>query len=302
MSKQLAFRTDPSVSMECILLHRQPTRTLLHRGNKNHGNKFMSNQLSIDTTVPLNNGLGIPPLGLGVWQMSEGAETEQSILWALEAGYRLIDTAKIYGNEAGVGNAVRKSGIAREEIFVTTKLWPTDFFRVRAAFQKSLDKLGLGYIDLYLIHWPIPFVKRRLWKDFESIYAEGRVRAIGVSNYSVEQLEALASIAEIPPAVNQVRFHPFSYKRKLLDYCKTKNIVLEAYSPLARGRKFGNPVIAETARKYAKTPAQIMIRWSLQHGLIPIPKSSRKERIIENGTVFDFQLEDDDMKRLDNLT
>jgi diketogulonate reductase-like aldo/keto reductase len=262
----------------------------------------MDSQLSIDATVQLNNGLDIPLLGLGVWQMSEGVETEQSVLWALEAGYRLIDTAKIYGNEASVGNAVRKSGIARKEIFVTTKLWPTDFFGVRAAFQKSLDRLGLAYIDLYLIHWPIPLVKSCVWKDFEKIYAEGLVRSIGVSNYSVKQLEALASTAAIRPAVNQVLFHPFSYKKRLLDYSKSKNIVLEAYSPLARGRKFGNPVIAGIARKYARTPAQIMIRWSLQHGLIPIPKSRRKERIIENGTVFDFQIEDNDMKLLDNLS
>jgi diketogulonate reductase-like aldo/keto reductase len=262
----------------------------------------MDSQLSINATVQLNNGLSIPPLGLGVWQMSEGVETEQSVLWALEAGYRLIDTAKIYGNEAGVGNAVRKSGIAREEIFVTTKLWPSDFFRVRAALQKSLDKLGLAYIDLYLIHWPIPLVKSRLWKDFEKIYAEGRVRSIGVSNYSVKQLEALASTAAIRPAVNQVLFHPFSYKKRLLDYCKSKNIAVEAYSPLARGRKFDNPVITGIAGKYARTPAQIMIRWSIQHGLIPIPKSSRKERIIENGAVFDFQIEDNDMKLLDSLS
>ena len=262
----------------------------------------MDHRLAMDATVPLNNGLGMPVLGLGVWQMSEGAETERSILWALEAGYRLIDTAKIYGNEASVGNAVRKSGIAREEIFVTTKLWPTDYFRVRAAFQKSLDKLGLAYIDLYLIHWPVPFVKSRLWKELEKIYAEGRVRSIGVSNYSVKQLEALAATAAIRPAVNQVLFHPFSYKKRLLDYCKSKNIVLEAYSPLARGKKFGHPVVAGIARKYARTPAQIMIRWSLQHGLIPIPKSGRKERIVENGAVFDFQIADNDMKVLDSLS
>jgi len=263
---------------------------------------IMTSQLSIDATIQLNNGLGMPALGLGVWQMSAGVETEQSILWALETGYRLIDTAKIYGNEVSVGNAVRKSGIAREEIFVTTKLWPTDFFRVRAAFQESLDKLGLDYIDLYLIHWPIPLVKRRLWKDFEKLCSEGRVRSIGVSNYSVEQLETLASAAAILPAVNQVLFHPFSYKKRLLDYCQSKKIVLEAYSPLAKGRKFGNPVIAGIARKYTRTPAQIMIRWSLQHGLIPIPKSSRRDRIVENGAVFDFQIEDEDMKRLDNLS
>jgi diketogulonate reductase-like aldo/keto reductase len=253
-------------------------------------------------TIQLNNGRDMPVLGLGVARMAEGAETEQAVLWALEAGYRLIDTAKIYGNEASVGRAVRKSGIAREEIFVTTKLWPSDFFRVRAALQKSLDKLGLAYIDLYLIHWPVPLVRSGIWKDFEKIYAAGLVRSIGVSNYSVKQLAALAAAADIPPAVNQVLFHPFSYQKELLDYCKSNNIALEAYSPLARGRKLDNPVIAQLARKYAKAPAQIMIRWSLQHGLIPIPKSSNKTRIFENTNVFDFHIENDDMKVLDNLS
>ena len=253
------------------------------------------------TTIHLNNGRDMPVLGLGVARMAEGGETEQSVLWALEAGYRLIDTAKIYGNEASVGRAVRKSGIAREEIFVTTKLWPSDFFRVRAALQKSLDKLGLTYIDLYLIHWPIPLVRSGIWKDFEKIYAAGLVRSIGVSNYSVKQLAALAT-ADIPPAVNQVLFHPFSYKKELLDKCKSKNIALEAYSPLARARKLNDPVIAQIAGKYAKAPAQIMIRWSLQHGLIAIPKSSNKKRIFENTKVFDFHIENDDMKVLDNLS
>jgi diketogulonate reductase-like aldo/keto reductase len=243
----------------------------------------------------------MPVLGLGVWSMAEGAETEQAVLWALEAGYRLIDTAKIYGNEASVGRAVRKSGIAREEIFVTTKLWPSDFFRVTAALQKSLDKLGLAYIDLYLIHWPVPLVRSGIWKDFEKIYAAGLALSIGVSNYSVKQLAALGA-ADIPPAVNQVLFHPFSYKKELLDYCKSKNIALEAYSPLARGRKLNDPVIARLAGKHAKTPAQIMIRWSLEHGLIVIPKSSNQKRIFENTKVFDFHIENDDMKVLDNLS
>jgi diketogulonate reductase-like aldo/keto reductase len=261
----------------------------------------MASELSMHTTIQLNNGRDMPVLGLGVWSMAEGAETEQSVLWALEAGYRLIDTAKIYGNEASVGRAVRKSGIAREEIFVTTKLWPSDFFRVRAALQKSLAKLGLSYIDLYLIHWPVPLVRSGIWKDFEKICAAGLVRSIGVSNYSVKQLGALAT-ADIPPAVNQVLFHPFSYKKELLGYCKSKNIALEAYSPLARGRKLNDPVIAEIAGKYAKAPAQIMIRWSLQHGLIAIPKSSNKTRIFENTKVFDFHIENDDMKVLNNLS
>ena len=261
----------------------------------------MDNQLSM-RAIRLNNGRDMPILGLGVARMAEGAETEQAVLWALEAGYRLIDTAKIYGNEASVGRAVKKSGIAREEIFVTTKLWPNEFFRVKTACQKSLDKLGLGYIDLYLIHWPAPLVKRGIWKDFEKLYAAGLVRSIGVSNYSVKQLQALAETANIPPAVNQVLFHPFSHKKELLNCCKSKNIALEAYSPLAKGRRLNNPVIAKIAKKYAKTPAQIMIRWSLQHGLIAIPKSSNKKRIFENTAVFDFEIENDDLKILDNLS
>jgi methylglyoxal/glyoxal reductase len=262
----------------------------------------MNSQLSIRTTVKLNNGIEMPVLGLGVWQMSEGVETEHSVLWALEAGYRLIDTARLYGNEVSVGSAVRKSGIFRKEIFVTTKLWPTDFFRVRAAFQKSLKNLGLAYIDLYLIHWPMPLIKSGIWKDLEKIYREGLVRAIGVSNYNVNQLEALVTTANIAPVVNQVKFNPFSYKKDLLDFCKSKNIALEAYSPLARGKKLNDPIIADMARKYNKTPAQIMTRWSLQHGVVAIPKSSHKERIIENANVFDFQIEVDDVKLLDNLS
>jgi diketogulonate reductase-like aldo/keto reductase len=165
-----------------------------------------------------------------------------------------------------------------------------------------LDKLGLAYLDLYLIHWPVPLMKNRIWKELEKIYAAGLVRSIGVSNYSINQLGTLAPAADIPPAVNQVLFHPFSYKKELLDYCKSKHIALEAYSPLARGRKLNDPAIADIAGKYGKTPAQIMIRWSLQHGLIPIPKSSNKQRIFDNAKVFDFQIESGDMKVVDNLS
>ena len=197
----------------------------------------MGSQLSMRTTIQLNNGRDMPVLGLGVWSMAEGAETEQSVLWALEAGYRLIDTAKIYGNEASVGRAVRKSGIAREEIFVTTKLWPSDFFRVRAALQKSLDKLGLAYIDLYLIHWPIPLIRSGIWKDFEKIYAAGLVRSIGVSNYSVKQLAALAAQPTSPRLSIKCCFIPFPTRRSCSITASQRILLLK---PIARWPGAGN--------------------------------------------------------------
>jgi diketogulonate reductase-like aldo/keto reductase len=196
----------------------------------------MDSQLSMRATIQLNNGRDMPVLGLGVWSMAEGAETEQAVLWALEAGYRLIDTAKIYGNEASVGRAVRKSGIAREEIFVTTKLWPSDFFRVRAALQKSLDQLGLAYIDLYLIHWPIPLVRSGIWKDFEKIYAAGLVRSIGVSNYSVKQLAALAT-ATSPRLSIKCCFIPFPTGRSCSITASQRILLLK---PTARWPGAGN--------------------------------------------------------------
>ena len=182
------------------------------------------------STIRLNNGRDMPVLGLGVWSMAKGAETEQAVLWALEAGYRLIDTAKIYGNEASVGHAVRKSGVPREDIFVTTKLWPSDILRVRSAFQRSLDKLGLAYIDLYLIHWPVPLMKNRIWKEFEKIYAAGLVRCIGVSNYNINQLETLAPAADIPQATRSC-FIPFLTRR---NYSTTANQRILLLKPIAR--------------------------------------------------------------------
>ena len=255
----------------------------------------------IPKTVRLNNGVVMPTLGLGVYQMKEGEETEQAVHWALEAGYRLIDTAKLYNNETSVGRAVRASGIAREEIFVTTKLWPTDFLDPLAAFERSFKKLDLGYIDLYLIHSPIPYVPANVWKTFEKLYAEKRVRAIGVSNYSIKQLEKLLSTRSVPPAVNQVEFNPFSYKKDLLEFCSAKGIVLEAYSPLMRGKDLYNPTIKKVADAHQKSPAQILIRWALQHGTVVIPKSSQKERIKENASVFDFEIGSEEMAMLDTL-
>jgi len=258
--------------------------------------------------VTLNNGVVMPALGLGVWGMREGEETERAVSWALEAGYRLIDTAKLYGNEASVGKAVRASRIPREEIFVTTKLWPTDFTHVEAAFERSFKKLDLGYIDLYLIHFPLAFVpgfgavRSKIWQMFEKFYAQKRVRAIGVSNYGIRQLEEVMTRGTIPPAVNQIKFNPFVYKRDLLEFCRSKNIAVEAYSPLTRGHRLGHRAIQKLAAAHGRSPAQILIRWALQHGTIVIPKSSNKERIAANAHVFDFELTQEEMTSLDGLS
>jgi diketogulonate reductase-like aldo/keto reductase len=259
----------------------------------------------LSSRVKLSQGPEIPVLGLGVFQSPPGPVTRQAVLWALAAGYRLIDTAAMYGNEADVGAAVRESGIPREEVFVTTKLWHTDlgYASAKRAFKESLDRLGLGYIDLYLIHWPradSPQVRLDTWRALEEIHEGGTCRAIGVSNYSIRHLEELAK-ARIPPAVNQVEFHPFVYDPELVEYCRAHRIQLEAYSPLTRNRRIDDPTIAEVAQAHARSPAQVMIRWGLQHGLVEIPKSVHQDRIEENTRVFDFSLSDADMKRLDGL-
>jgi methylglyoxal/glyoxal reductase len=259
----------------------------------------------LSSRVRLSQGPEIPVLGLGVFQSPPGPVTRQAVLWALAAGYRLIDTAAMYGNEADVGAAVRESGIPREEVFVTTKLWHTDlgYASAKRAFKESLDRLGLGYIDLYLIHWPradSPQVRLDTWRALEEIHEGGTCRAIGVSNYSIRHLEELAK-ARIPPAVNQVEFHPFVYDPELVEYCRAHRIQLEAYSPLTRNRRIDDPTIAEVARAHARSPAQVMIRWGLQHGLVEIPKSVHQDRIEENTRVFDFSLSDADMKCLDGL-
>lgn len=264
--------------------------------------------MKIERTITLNNGVSMPTLGLGVWQMKEGEETENAVREAFQMGYRLVDTAKLYGNEAGVGRAVRTSGIPREEVFVTTKLWPTDFMDVEGAFERSFRKLDIGYIDLYLIHHPIGLVpglgniRNKIWKTFEKLYAEKRVRAIGVSNYDVEQMKEVLAHCAVPPAVNQIQFNPFSYAEDILRFCTASGIAVEAYSPLAQGRNLNNVLIREIAGVHKKSPAQIMIRWALQHHTIVIPKSSRKERMKENMEVFDFDLSADEMTALDSLS
>ena len=250
--------------------------------------------------VKLNNGIEMPMLGLGTWQISD-RDAENAVLWALEAGYRHIDTAAYYNNEAGVGKAIRKSGIARDEIFVTTKLKNEDHRNPGKAFEASIKKLGTGYVDLYLIHWPVQGLRNNTWKVFEKLYRDGRCKAIGVSNFTIRHLEELLKVAEIVPAVNQVEFSPYLYQKDLLEFCKKNKIQLEAYSPLTRGQKLNDKKIVDIANNYNKTSAQILIRWCLQHNIVVIPKSKTKKRIEENINVFDFSIRSGDMKRLDDF-
>src|SRR3989344_1973290 len=256
--------------------------------------------LDIKSTAKLNNGQQMPILGLGVWQMAKGQETANAVLRALQVGYRHIDTAKIYGNEESVGEAIRKSGIARDEIFVTTKLWNDDHGDPEKALDQSLQRLGMDYVDLYLIHWPgSDSDNLETWKVMKNSPASGKCRAVGVSNFSITHLKELLAHSELMPAVNQVEFHPYLYQKDLLEYCRSQNIQLEAYSPLTKGQRLEDPKLLEIAQKYSKSPAQILIRWSLQHGLVVIPKSSNPERIKKNSEVFDFQISPEDMAKID---
>ena len=250
-------------------------------------------------TVKLNNGVEIPRLGFGSYKIPPGKDTEDAVSLALAAGYRHIDTAKYYANEESVGNAVRESGIPRDEVFVTTKLWLADQANTESAFERSKKLLGLGTVDLYLIHWPVPLLRQGAWKTLERLYKKGEIRAIGVSNYTIKHLEQLLEDTDVVPAVNQIEFTPFLYQKELLEYCKKKGIAVEGYSPLSRGRRLDDQVIAEIAKKHKKSYSQIVLRWDLQHGVIPLPKSVHAERIRENADVFGFELDKDDMAVLD---
>ncbi len=255
-----------------------------------------------DHTV-LNNGVKMPWLGFGVFKVPDGQVVEDAIGKALEAGYRSLDTATIYGNERGVGNAMAASGVPRGEIFLTTKVWNDDqrAGRVMEAFEESLALLGTDYVDLYLIHWPVRGRYKETWTVLEEIYRSGRARAIGVSNFLVHHLEDLLADAEVVPAVDQVEFHPRLLQPDLLKFCHEHGIQMEAWSPLMQGQIISEPRVQQLAAKYGRTPAQIVLRWDLQHGVVTIPKSVRTERIVENSQIFDFELAPEDVAALDAL-
>lgn len=263
----------------------------------------MASPLSIDTRVTLNDGVAMPLLGFGTYQIASGNRCERVVEHALRRGYRHIDTAALYGNEGDVGRAVRNAGVSRTEIFVATKLWNSDqgYDSTFRAFDRSLSRLGLETIDLYLIHWPEPGKRLDAWRAMVEIKKQGRCRSIGVSNFTIRHLEELLRVSGTVPSVNQVEFSPFLYQRELLQFCAGKGIRLVAYCPLTRGDKLKHPLLVTLGRKHGKTAAQVMLRWALQHGVGAIPKSVRTARIDENAALFDFALSDADMADLDRL-
>ena len=256
-----------------------------------------------DMTLPLLSGARIPQVGLGVWQTPSGATTRRAVAAALEVGYRHVDTARVYGNEADVGAAVRESAVAREQVFVTTKLWNADqgFDSALRAFDGSLKRLGFDYVDLYLLHWPVAGKRLDSWRALERIHEEGRARSIGVSNFLVPHLEELLGTAKQVPAVNQIELTPFLQRRETRALCAKHGIVVEAYSPLTHGQRLDHPVLKDVARQVGRSVAQVLLRWGLQHGLVVLPKSTKPARIAENGALFDFTLDDRAMTELDAL-
>lgn len=256
--------------------------------------------LALQSTVDLNNRVKIPLIGLGTY-LSTGDRGYRAVRHAIKIGYRHIDTAMMYDNEVEIGMAIRDSDEPREKIFLTTKLWNSDhgFEQTKAAFDASLERLGLEYVDLYLIHWPVQGLRLDSWRALEELYKEGKCRSIGVSNYMERHLEELLKIAKVVPVVNQVEFHPYLYLKELQDYCMKKKILIQAYSPLTKGRMLNDPPLKDIAKKYQKSTAQILIRWCLQRETIVLPKSANHNNITENMEIYDFEISKEDMKTLD---
>ncbi|MEH6853030.1 aldo/keto reductase [Priestia megaterium] len=262
---------------------------------------------NLQGTVTLHNGVKMPGFGLGVFKVEEGPELVNAVKIAIKHGYRSIDTAAIYGNEEGVGRGIREglkeAGISRENVFVTSKVWNADlgYDATIAAYETSLKKLGLDYLDLYLIHWPVEGKYKEAWRALETLYKEGKVKAIGVSNFQVHHLKDLMEDAEIKPVINQVEYHPRLTQKELQAFCEKHHIQLEAWSPLMQGELLNNEVLTEIANKHNKSVAQVILRWDVQNGIITIPKSTKEHRIVENASIFDFELTKEEIERIDEL-
>ena len=256
----------------------------------------------VEKFMLLSNGVKIPSIGFGTYKSGDYEETAKIIKNALNLGYKMIDTASFYNNEVGIGNGIKESDIDRKDIFIVTKLWNDDhgYDNTIEAFNKSLNNLQVDYIDLYLIHWPNK-LNAETWRAFEHLYETGKVKAIGVCNFKVEHLEELKKTAKIMPMVNQVEIHPFSTKNNIINYCKDNNIKVVAWSPISRGRVLSNELMIDLSQKYKKSIVQIVLRWHMQKGVIPIPKSSNENRIKENIDIFDFEISSEDMKAIDSL-
>ena len=262
---------------------------------------------SLQDTVKLNNGVDIPWIGLGVFKVQDGSEAVNAVKAAIKNGYRSIDTASAYRNEEGVGEGIRESlketGLSREDLFITSKVWNSDqgYESTLISYENSLKRLGLDYLDLFLVHWPVAGKYKDTWRALETLYKEKRVRAIGVSNFHIHHLEDLLKTAEIVPAINQVEFHPRLAQKALRQFCKEKGIQFEAWSPLMQGQLFDNPILKAISEKYGKSVAQVIIRWDLQNGVVTIPKSIKEHRIIENSQVFDFTLSEADLEQIASI-
>ncbi|MBC1489729.1 aldo/keto reductase [Listeria sp. FSL L7-1485] len=259
--------------------------------------------MNLKDTVKLSNGVEMPRLGFGVWKVKDGDEAVNSVKWAIEAGYVSIDTAAAYKNEEGVGQAIKESGVNREDLFVTTKLWNAEqgYESTLAAFDESLRKLELDYVDLYLIHWPVKGKFKDTWRAFEKLYNDKRVRAIGVCNFHEHHLQELMEDAEITPMVNQIELHPELTQEPLRNYCAEHNIVVEAWSPLGNGKLLDNAEIKAIAETHEKSVAQVILRWDLQIGVVTIPKSVHQERIVQNADIFDFELTEAEVAKISAL-